>query len=313
MARGAWLAVAIGVGVGAGCPQPVPPAPPPLPPPLDPEALLAETAGETALAALSLVRFASLVGVFIEDSADLYGELPPEEAANYHAEHALGLLAGCPAATVLHEPDSPDVLVEFGPDCFAANTGAHLEGRLQLSVLDDGATILGGGFGRVARLVFAGAVVDGLELSGTVDSGVVGMVSAGGVGPFGVVALGSFNLDSNVAILISMGQGIFLSPVDDDEVAIDERQCRLRARGFEVEQLTTDANACAVTEGTLTAAWLFACADGSAPGELFDVEVEAQLPLDTTGPVDVELTIDGEPFGTYAVEVAQLPVDARCL
>lgn len=311
--RGNLLTVVVGFGVTAACEPPAPPtAEPSLPPPLDPALLASEAAGETAFAALSFVRFASLVGVFIEGSSDLYVDIPPADEASHHAEHALEQLAGCPGAAVVHDEGSPDVLVEFGPDCFTANTGAHLEGRVQLSVLDDVTTILDSGPARVARFVFAGVIVDGLELSGTIDSGVLGIVSAGDGAPFAAYALGSFNPNGDTAILIASGGGWFLNGYGGGQVAIGERPCRNYGRGFHLEQLETDASACAVTGGALTATWGYSCADANAPGELVDVVVEARVPLDTAGPVDVELNIDGEPAGTYPVELAQVPVDARC-
>lgn len=299
--------------LGACAPQAVPATEPSLPPPLVPEALAAWAAEEVAFAALSFVRFASLVGVFIEDSGDLYLDIPPADEASHHAEHALLQLAGCTGASVVHDEGSPDVLVEFGPDCFSASTGAHLEGRLQLSVLEEAGTILGTGPERVARLVFAGALVDGLALSGTIDSGVLGVVSAGAVAPFSAYALGRFNLDSNTAILITSGGGWFIGWPYAEPVLIGERACRYYAAGFQLEQVETDANACTVTAGTVSATWALSCADASAPGELVDVKVGARLPLAPAGPVDVELVIEGEPAGTYPMDLAQLPVDARCL
>lgn len=295
--------VAATLVIMTACAQPAPP--PPETTTVDTAAVAADLR-ESTVAALSLLRFASIVGVFFEATDDLHTEEPPADAAILHATHARGVLADCPTAVVTHDAGATEVVVEFGIDCVVANTGAHVEGTLFLSVLEDAPRLLLSG--RLNRLTLHRVVVDGLALTGTIDQGVAGIVTAGDVGPFVVAALGSTIERDGPSVTVSIATGNFLVPppggVSDD--------CVAQGRSFEVKSLAGDPTTCAAIAGVLTERRNFACPAVDAVDAQRIVRVETIVPLDAGGTVAVGVSVDGADAEVHEFEMPELPVGPRC-
>lgn len=338
MLRSAFRAalVAALVACGATCiAQPaVPEAQRALPPALNTRAIAEEAASQTRVAADGAVRLAYAMGVFVEGFDDVELDLAPADAAAVYAERAGIVLSDCADAVVRREADGSDVVVELGPGCTLANSGAVVEGRIILSALEEGAAALVGPgvMGpRFERVQLIDVVVNGMALAGTVDVAAAG--SEGIVIPIAlVVGFGTFattdspqmallvspnlepDADGGARLVFSVDAWAMQPPSAPEPVAINGTACLEAARGFAIDTLIVEPLACAPRDGVVVERRAYTCIAAAGSAEFFARPVvEARFVLADIGPVTVDVAIDGTVVATHTIEeAAALPQPERC-